>query len=79
MCGPLMPRCTEPISTPAISSASSIDFLIDSTAASRLTTTPRFRPFDSADPIPMMSSPPSSAISPTTVHTFDVPMSNPTT
>ena len=79
MCGPLMPRCTESISTPAISSASSIDFLIDSTAASRLTTTPRFSPFDSAEPMPMMSSPPSSTISPTTVHTFDVPMSSPTT
>ena len=60
MCGPLTPRCTEPISTPAISSASSIDFLIDSTAASRLTTTPRFSPLDSATPMPMMSRPPSS-------------------
>jgi len=36
---PDKPRWTESISTPPVSSASSIAFLIDSTAASRLTTT----------------------------------------
>ena len=36
MCGPPSTRCTASISTPAISSASSTAFLIDSTAASRL-------------------------------------------
>ena len=49
MCGPDSARWTESISTPAISSASSIAFLIESTAASRLTTTPRRMPRDSAD------------------------------
>src|SRR5579864_5763410 len=77
MCGPDSARCTESISTPAISSASSIAFLIDSTAASRLTTTPRLMPRDSATPRPTMSSPWSS-ISPTTAVTFDVPTSSPT-
>ena len=57
MCGPDSARCTESISTPAISSASSIAFLIDSTAASRLTTTPRLMPRDSATPRPTMSRP----------------------
>ena len=38
MCGPDSARYTESISTPAISSASSIAFLIESTAASRFTT-----------------------------------------
>ena len=56
MCGPDSARCTESISTPAISSASSIAFLIESTAASRLTTTPRRMPRDSATPMPTMSS-----------------------
>ena len=36
-------------------------------------------PFDSATPRPMTSTPPSSRSSPTTVQTFDVPMSSPTT
>ena len=52
--------------------------LIDSTAASRLTTTPRRMPFESARPMPMMSSPPSSVISPTMAAIFDVPTSSPT-
>ena len=56
MCGPAIDRCTASISTPAISSASSIAFLIDSTAASRLTITPRRMPRDSATPMPTMSS-----------------------
>ena len=60
MWGPQTARWAESISTPAISSASSTDFLIDSTAASRLTTTPRLRPFDSATPMPMTSRLPSS-------------------
>src|SRR5262245_22458376 len=78
MCGPDSPRCTESISTPAISSASSIAFLIESTAASRLTTTPRRMPRDSATPSPTTSRPRPSMISPTTAVTFDVPTSSPT-
>ena len=54
-CGPDSARCTVSISTPAISSASSTAFLIESTAASRLTTTPRLMPRDSAMPMPTMS------------------------
>ena len=78
MCGPDSARCTESISTPAISSASSIAFLIESTAASRFTTTPRRMPRDSATPRPTMSSPSPSSISPTTAVTFEVPTSSPT-
>ena len=77
-CGPESARWTESISTPAMSSASSIAFLIDSTAASRLTTTPRRMPRDSATPSPTISSRPPSSISPTTAVTFDVPTSRPT-
>ena len=77
-CAPDSPRCTESISTPPVSSASSIAFLIDSTAASRLTTTPRRMPLESASPIPMMSSPPSSVISPTMAVILEVPTSRPT-
>ena len=75
---PDSPRCTESISTPAVSSASSIAFLIDSTASSRLTTRPRRMPRASARPIPMMSSPPSSSASPTTATIVEVPASRPT-
>src|SRR5262249_26081348 len=78
MCGPESARWTESISTPAISSASSIAFLIESTAASRLTTTPRLMPRDSAVPMPTMSRPAPSSISPTTAVTFEVPTSSPT-
>src|SRR5688572_15800424 len=78
MCGPDSDRWTESISTPAISSASSIAFLIESTAASRLTTAPRLIPRDSATPIPTMSRLPSSMHSPTTAQTFEVPTSSPT-
>src|SRR4051812_36167357 len=78
MCGPDSARCTESISTPAISSASSIAFLIDSTAASRLTTTPRRMPRDSATPSPTISRRSPSRISPTTAVTFEVPTSRPT-
>ena len=52
MCAPDSPRCTASISMPAVSSASSSAFLIDSTAASRLTTTPRRMPRESAQPDP---------------------------
>src|SRR6476659_503754 len=79
MCGPDRPRWTESISTPAISSASSIAFLIASTAASTFTTTPRRMPADSATPMPTTSRPPLSSTSPTTAVTFDVPTSRPTT
>src|SRR5687767_4065419 len=53
-------------------------FLIESTAASRLTTTPRLMPRDSATPMPTTSRVPSSRQSPTTAHTVDVPTSSPT-
>ena len=78
MCGPAIDRWTASISTPAISSASSTAFLIESTAASRLTITPRRMPRDSATPMPTTSRPPSSTISPTMAQTFDVPTSSPT-
>src|SRR6267142_2103619 len=78
MCGPDSARCTESISMPAISSASSIAFLIESTAASTLTTTPRLMPRDSATPMPTTSSVPSSRLSPTTAVTREVPTSRPT-
>src|SRR5205823_1858015 len=71
-------RCTESTSTPAISSASSIAFLIESTAASRFTTTPRRIPRDSATPRPTMSRPSPSSTSPPAAVTFDVPTSSPT-
>ena len=60
MWGPDSDRWTVSISTPAISSASSMAFLIDSTAASRFTTTPRLMPRDSATPMPTTSRRPSS-------------------
>ncbi len=78
ICAPDSPKCTESISTPATCSASSMAFLTDSTAASRFTTTPRRIPCASATPIPIMSSPPSSIISPTMAVIFDVPTSRPT-
>jgi hypothetical protein len=78
MCGPDSARWTVSISMPAISSASSIAFLIESTAASRFTTTPRLMPFDSATPMPTTSRLPSSRLSPTTAQTLDVPTSSPT-
>ena len=77
-CGPDSARWTESISMPAISSASSIAFLIESTAASRLTTTPRLMPRDSATPMPTTSRLLSSMPSPTTQTTVDVPTSSPT-
>ena len=77
-CAPESPRCTESISTPAVSSAASIACFTDPTAASRFTTTPRFIPCASTTPMPMMSSSPSSMISPTIAVIFDVPTSRPT-
>ena len=71
-------RYTESISMPAVSSASSIAFLIDSTASSRFTTAPRRMPLASAVPIPMISTPPSSVTSPTIAATLVVPTSRPT-
>src|SRR5581483_5443268 len=53
-------------------------FLIESTAASRLTTTPRLIPFDSATPRPTISRRSPSRISATTAVTFQVPTSRPT-
>src|SRR4249919_2730095 len=61
-----------------MSSASSMAFLMESTAASRFTTTPRRMPRDSATPMPTMSRPFPSRISPTTADTFEVPTSSPT-
>src|SRR5262245_49093555 len=63
---------------PAISSASSIAFLIESTAASRLTTTPRLMPRDSATPMPTTCRLWSSMPSQTTQTTVEVPTSSPT-
>src|SRR5215208_1213825 len=77
-CGPESARYTESISMPAISSASSIAFLIESTAASRLTTTPRLMPRDSATPMPTTCRLLSSMPSQTTQTTVDVPTSSPT-
>jgi len=51
---------------------------MDSTVASRLMTTPLRRPFDSAWPMPMTSSRPSSVISATIAQILWVPMSRPT-
>src|SRR5688572_11811566 len=76
--GPDNDRWTVSIDTPAISSASSMAFLIDSTAASRFTTTPRLMPRDSVTPIPTTSRRPSSCPSATTQQTVEVPTSSPT-
>src|SRR5260221_287736 len=43
-----------------------------------LTTTPRFKPRDGCEPMPMTSSSPASLSSPTSATTLDVPMSSPT-
>src|SRR5690606_2649955 len=63
---------------PAINSASSIARWIDCTVDSMLTTTPFFMPRDGCDPMPTISSSPSSVIAPTIATTFDVPISSPT-
>ncbi len=77
MWAPEMPKKAEPISTPAMSSASSWAFLMADVVASRSTTTPFRRPCESAVPIPMISTLRSSVISPMMAATFLVPMSNP--
>src|SRR5690606_10466365 len=51
---------------------------MDCTVDSMLTTTPFFRPRDGCEPIPTISSWPSSRTSPTSATTLDVPMSRPT-
>ena len=74
MCGPDRARCTESISTPAISSASSIAFLIESTAVARFTTTPQGMTRDrhaSDDVDRRLPALPDPAV------TFDVPTSSP--
>src|SRR5687767_5841234 len=66
------------ISQPAISSASSIARWIDWTVDSMSTTTPRFMPRDSCEPMPITSISWPGEYSPTSAVTFEVPMSRPT-
>src|SRR5262245_24396274 len=77
MCPPAMPANTALISQPAISSASSNALRIESVVASMSTTTPRRRPRDGCEPIPITSieSPLRSA---TTAQILVVPTSSPT-
>src|SRR5689334_11958914 len=75
---PVMLAYTERISQPAMSSASSIARLIDSTVDSMSTTTPRFMPRDSCEPMPMTSISWPGEYSPTSAVTLEVPMSRPT-
>ena len=76
--GPQSARYTLSISMPAVSSASTTAFLIESTAASRFTTRPRRIPFDSATPMPTMFRLWPSPGSATIAVVFDVPTSRPT-
>src|SRR5688572_4822420 len=69
---------TERISQPAISSASSIARWIDWTVDSISTTTPRLRPRDSCEPMPITSMGLPGEYSPTSATTLEVPMSRPT-
>src|SRR5690606_181026 len=62
----------------AISSASSMARWIDCTVDSMLTTTPFFMPREGCDPMPTISSSPSSVTAPTIATTLEVPMSRPT-
>src|SRR5881392_2438954 len=73
-----MPTYTDSICNPAITSASSTAFFTASMAWSRLMMLPRRVPFMGAVPLPMISSWLRSLISPTSTHTFDVPMSRST-
>src|SRR5436190_329934 len=66
------------ISQPAISSASSIARWIDCTVDSMSTTTPRFMPRDSCEPMPITSISCPGEYSPTSAVTLEVPMSSPT-
>src|SRR5207247_9121001 len=63
---------------PSMTSSSSIAFFTASMALSRLMMLPRRVPFIGAVPLPMISSWPRSVTSPTSTHTFDVPMSSAT-
>src|ERR1051325_2763618 len=73
-----MPTKTDSICRPAITSASSTAFFTASMAWSRLMMLPRRVPFIGEVPLPMISSWLRSLISPTSTHTFDVPMSSAT-
>src|SRR3990172_6896518 len=75
---PEIPTYTDWISTPAICSASSTAFLMDSTVLSMFTTTPFFKPWEGLMPMPMMSTCPVSLSSPTMAQTLVVPRSRPT-
>src|SRR5215212_1323081 len=75
---PATPTKTDSICSPAITSASSTAFFTASMAWSRLMMLPRRVPFIGAVPLPMISSWLRSLISPTSTHTFDVPMSRAT-
>src|SRR4249919_2265713 len=65
-------------SQPAINSASSTARWIDCTVESISTTTPRRRPRDSCEPMPITSIGSPGAYSPTSAVTLEVPMSRPT-
>ena len=73
-----MPTNTDSISHPAINSASSTAFLIDSTVPSIFTTTPLRRPREGYCPNPMISTWFSLLISPMMQHILVVPISRPT-
>ena len=77
MCVPAMLTLACWTSTPAISSACSMTFLIDSTVASRLMTTPLRTPFDSVWAAPTTLRRRSSIASAMIAHTLWVPMSSP--
>src|SRR5437764_2125010 len=74
-----MPTYTDSICRPAMTSASSTAFLTASMAWSRLMMLPRRVPFIGAVPLLMISSWLRSLASPTSTHTFEVPMSSATT
>ncbi len=75
---PEMEAYTERISQPAISSASSTARWIDCTVDSISTTTPRLRPRDSWEPMPITSIGLPGEYSPTSATTLEVPISRPT-
>ena len=75
---PAMPANTEWIWQPAISSASSTARWMDCTVDSMSTTTPRFMPRDSCEPMPITSISWPGEYSPTSAVTLEVPMSSPT-
>src|SRR3954449_10907578 len=74
-----MPTYAASICSPAITSASSTAFFTASMAWSRLMMLPRRVPFIGDVPLPMISSWLRSLTSPTSTHTFEVPMSRATT